>query len=217
VRITLDAFSLFTHKKIRGTNGYDRILSNILTCLEYKRQFNSDIDIGISYVVYENNIYDLFKMKSFVNDFPVDYIYIKPGVFRNKDWKLLLKQKIALFFVQLIAKNKYELTEVEIAKSKIKNTLSNSSRKYFLRCFMGLIYPTLGADSCLYYCCHHVGNPNFFIGDTLNKNLNEIYTDIDSCYPKDLNSCPINCRGHILNEDIENAILLIENKHTQFL
>lgn len=216
LRISLDAFSSQTHKRVHNVDSFDVILENIKCCLDLKTKLDSQIDIGISYVVYGNNIDDLSDFKSFLNSYPVDYLYFKPGVIIDASDKVKRGQKAGLLKIKEILDNNNSGTQIEVADKKFKNIIHSTEdiEKY---CYIGALFPLISADAKLFYCCHTVNNADFLIGDLKEEALYDINKRFQINRYCNFNACPVNCRGHIINEDVESAICLLTNKHKNFL
>jgi sulfatase maturation enzyme AslB (radical SAM superfamily) len=216
LRISLDAFSPQTHKRVHNVDSFNIILKNIAHCLEIKNELGSQIDIGISYVVYENNIADLTNFKSFLNNYPVDYLYFKPGVIIDASDEAKNNQRAGLLEIRENLKEYNQKTQIEIADKKFENIV-HSADEYKKSCYIGALFPLISADAKLFYCCHTVNNVDFLIGDLKEEALYDISKRFQINRYCNFKSCPVNCRGHIINNDVESAICLLTNRHKNFL
>lgn len=215
LRISLDAFSAQTHKRVHNVDSFDIILKNIKCCLELKAKLDSQIDIGISYVVYENNLDDLSNFNYFLNNYPVDYLYFKPGVIIDASDEVKREQQAGLLKIKESLKNYNSGTQIEIADKKFENIIHSTEIKNY--CYIGALFPLVSADAKLFYCCHTVNNMEFLIGDLKEETLLDINKRFQINRYCNLKTCPVNCRGHIINSDVESAICLLSNRHKNFL
>ena len=74
VRISVDAFTSKVYKKLHNSQGYAKVLQNLKTLLMLKEKSGSSIDIGVSYVIYRENMFDIFRAKQFLEQIYPDYI-----------------------------------------------------------------------------------------------------------------------------------------------
>ena len=216
LRFSLDSFSHKTHKRVHRSNSYNKIIDNLNRCVKLKKQLNSSIDIGASYVVYDNNIKDIFcSANKWLKANTIDYVYFKPGTFKKNSIITKFKQRIAFRYLLTKKKSSKTFANIEIAQIKFNNLLKGHEHKNRKVCYVPMIFPTLTANSSLYYCCHMVYSKEFLIGNL--ANIDNIYSNFIYNEDLDFSKCPINCRGHIINRDIEYAIQMLDNKHIDFL
>lgn len=216
-RISLDSFTEKTHSRVHNTNSFPKVIHNIKESIECKKKNNSQIDIGVSFVVYDNNITDIRLTHKWLEDIHLDYLYFKPGIFRENSVLANLKQAMAFKYIKSASKRYKGNTDVEIAAQKFNNILGKSRNQKRKICYLGTVFPTVSADGIVYYCCHTVNVEKFIVGDTNKNSLKEIINQFQIDNYTDFNTCPINCRGHIINEEVDLALQYAENKHINFL
>lgn len=212
VRISLDAFTAKTYKKIHGSNKYNKIISNIKTLINLKKNFNSNINIGISFVVYKENTFDIILTKKFLNEIKPDYIYFRIGTYNNKNnMYIRLQHKI---LKKINNSNLKNTTQIEYSEVKTKQLLNNKKRSYET-CYTANLFPTISTNGNIYVCCHHIQNPDYIIGNIYRDKVTDIFSKIYKCH--NFSTCPPNCRGDIMNKNIKDYYDLINNPHSDFL
>lgn len=212
VRISVDAFTSKVYKKLHNSQGYAKVLQNLKTLLMLKEKSGSSIDIGVSYVIYRENMFDIFRAKQFLEQIHPDYIYFRPGVYPNtKAGDLRIQKKIVGITRRLCSGVK---AQFEYSTAKTNQLLCPRPREY-TRCFAGNLFPTISSNGGIYVCCHHIQNPNYEIGNLYRQSIEDIFTRPH--VTSDIQACPVNCRGDILNQDVDHFMRLLENTHTDFL
>lgn len=217
IRFSLDSFTPATHKKVHKTDCFDKIVENLELTLELKKKTDSPIDVGVSYVIYPNNISDLKYTEQWLENHHPTYLYFKPGELRAPTALLTTKQKLAFYYVRQIIKRYRGSTDVEIASTKFSNLLNNVQKESRTTCYIGALFPTISANGVIYYCCHTVNKTQFIVGDTNKNSFEEIMQNFKYTNYKDFAHCPRNCRGHIINHDVDEAMDFLNNKHINFL
>ena len=217
IRISLDAFSPETHEKIHNTRSFEQILHNIEKCVHRKKLTGSKIVIGISYLLYDNNIDDIVHYEKFYQTHNIDYIYFKPGIIKNITPIQKVKCDEAVHILCEILGDDVKRDYIEIADEEIWSAVNGKNEKPLKKCYMGSIFPLLAADGKLYYCCHSLNKPGFCLGDLTHERFQDIYSRLVLNDYNDFQKCPIICRGYLINQDVDNMLALLSNEHCNFL
>jgi radical SAM protein with 4Fe4S-binding SPASM domain len=168
IRISLDAYDEKSYKKIKGKNCFNQVVSNIISLAE-----KEITDVGISYVVCDENIFGIEIVRNIFKDTKgIDYIQFKPVWIDGK-----------------IPRNIRKNLNILEDKALITERYSNSDS---LSCIIAGLIGVIGANGKVYYCCQHRGEEKFFLGDLKINSFYEIWKN-----RKDLvvntTKCPI-CR-----------------------
>ncbi|MDR2572293.1 MAG: radical SAM protein [Oscillospiraceae bacterium] len=217
IRFSLDAFLPETHEAVHNTRSFNQILENIKKCINMKYITGSNVDIGVSYVIYDNNASDIVHYREFLQTYNVDYLYFKPGVINNITPEQKERQNFALSMLCDVLKEDFIDVRIEIAEDKIRDILNGKNSKMVEKCYMGFLSPVLAADGKLYFCCHSLNKTSFLLGDIVHESLQDIYSRLMLNKFNDFRKCPIDCKGNLINQDIDNLLHLLSNKHLNFL
>ena len=101
VSISLDSWDKKYNDKFRKypkENGFEKVVSGILSLINEKNQRNSKIKIGVYTVLTSENLFDLEKTFQFVSDMGADYFIFQPIFLTPKHElynKLVLKKEHA--------------------------------------------------------------------------------------------------------------------------
>jgi len=85
VRFSIDAGKAETYSKIRQVplNTFDRVFKNIKKLVQEKKQNKSDVTIGVSFIVTDENYSEIYESAKKVSKLGVDYFRI--GYYRTDD------------------------------------------------------------------------------------------------------------------------------------
>lgn len=162
IRVSLNAATRETYRKIMNTSFFDNILNNIRNIVDggYK-------NIGIGMVVTEENKHEVEEFKKLGKDLGVAYVQVKPSITEGDCEKATegIKEN-GIFLTERYKVDKKDLTACKLAG------------------LVGIIC----ADQKMYYCCIHRGNPSFKIGDVGKESMKDIIERRRSFKP-DISQC----------------------------
>ncbi|MBI4302313.1 MAG: radical SAM protein [Chloroflexi bacterium] len=143
-RISLDAATIETHRRLHGSKGdFERILDNVRALRETKLA-----ELGISYLVVDENVDEITHLAEL--NLPVSYIHFKPiiqGVNRQT-------QKKALKAIKAL--------EQQVSYPLIYGRLvQDHFHRPGLKCRVTALFTRAAADGKEYVCCEHVGEEAF--------------------------------------------------------
>jgi MoaA/NifB/PqqE/SkfB family radical SAM enzyme len=168
IRVSLNAASSQVYKKITGTDFFDLVIENIKTLV--KR--NKCETIGLSFVICEDNEYEIRQMNELGEKLKVSYCQIKP----------MINDKIFDFVYQ----------NPDSCKKIISTERYYLEEDYKLACTIAGLIGVIGADNKAYFCCQHRGKSEFAIGNVQKESLSTIFINRKSFIP-DVSKCS-SCR-----------------------
>ncbi len=197
IRISIDAGLPNTYNDLRKTNqnnDFKTVMKNIKKLIEFKKNFNSKIIIGIGFVVTEENYNEIEIFANLFKDMDVDYCQFKPEIIQierknslgNKEQKIkmqissdfwLNKVVSSLEKAKVILGNKFECNEYKL------EDLIVDSEKYgrnYKECIGSQFQPCIGADGNVYVCTNHRGHKKYSYGSIVEKSFSKIWNDIES-------------------------------------
>jgi len=145
-RISLDAATRETYKKVHGKDDFNKVIDNI------KRLAKTPLpELGISYLVTKDNVDEIPQLADL--NLPVNYVHLKPlieGI--DKRTKI-----ISLGYIGLL-KNKvhYDI--------KYDRILADYYFNKNVKCKITNIIRLIGGDGKEYVCCEHAYEPEFEVG-----------------------------------------------------
>lgn len=197
IRISLDACTPETHKKIHGSDDFDRIIENIKLIVGKKAQ------IGVQFVFCEDNASEAIAMASFVKELGVDYLQYKPVVYYGKKEQLL---KGAGFDYQNIIKQADDNFKVVVKIEEFNEVIKGREYK---NCNAVKLVGSVVENGDISICCHLKHNPDYIVGNINILDFNILWGSIRHQQVIDfidLNKCPPSCGRWGINIFLENAI-----------
>lgn len=207
IRISLDACTPETHKKIHGSDDFDRIIENIKLIVGKKAE------IGVQFVLCKDNADEIFKIAPFVKDLGVNYLQIKPTVFYGREEQEYLDIKTIDIDNILWCRN--DNFNIIVKTDEFKEITEGRNYK---TCNAVKLVGSIVENGDISICCHLKHNPDFIIGNINLLDFNILWGSIahqrviDSI---DLNKCPPSCGRWGINkflEDVINTTMDIKNK-----
>ena len=233
IRISVDASKASTYNQLRVTNNqnnFDVVLENIKELIAFKKKFNSDITIGVGYVVSQDNVDEVIDFANKFKHIDVDYCQYKPEIIQierngEKDNK---KQQIASEFwaykvVNLLQEAKEILgSKFECNNYKVEDLIYDSKNygRGYKDCIGSQFQPCISSDGHLYVCTNHRGHKQYSYGNIKDKTFNEIWSDLKTrkkimnkiCVEEKFSNCTQLCKPHESNKILSNIKNSLNNK-----
>lgn len=213
-RISLDSIDPKVFKEIRRPKKYNlpEIISNIKKMVERKVQTKSSILIGVHIIWYNQTRRDIENTVKFFSNVGIDFLQIRPvDNVPNEPFKpnYSFYQRQRSFLKNL--ERYYSKTTFNVIPSidKFNEYYSNKVCKKYKGCPGGNFTASIGHDFNVYFCCTHIGNKNFLLGDLSKEPLKEILASpfrkeiINNC---NHNECQYQCRNHVINKILDKLI-----------
>lgn len=218
IRFSVDAADKETLKKCHQTReiDFENIINNIKSVCKVKRDNNSKVVIGYSFLVDESNLEDFLPAIELAKSIGVDYIQIKPIVNYYSDNAQFSEKSIIW---NQLEKNfekakEYETKDfkVRILQHKfdnIKKQNENYGRNYG-KCVGCKVLASVGADGSVDLCCAFKGVKKWSIGNINYEKFEDIWNNEKMkqlIKNVDIKSCPPMCKA----DEINRLIYFIEN------
>lgn len=234
IRISIDAGKEKTYDELRVTNSnnnFNTVLNNIKELIRFKKKFNSNIVIGVGYVVTQENFEEIIDFANLFKDIDVDYCQYKPEIIPielngNLDNN---KQQISSDFwaykiidllneANQILGKKFECNTYKIEDLIVDN--KNYGRAY-KECIGSQFQPCIGADGNVYVCTNHRGHKEYSYGNLNEKSFMEIWKDIKKrkevmgkiCHIEKFSKCSQLCKPHESNKMLWNIKKNLKDKN----
>ena len=147
IRVSLDAATDGTYRKIKGVPGFNRVVENIQSLVLRKGRTT----IGIGYVVAEGNEHEISMAQKLMKDLGADYIEIRPDT--------LIRGK------RFLAKGD--------GRSFIMKRYHRSSDR--LPCAIAGLVGIVCANGDVCFCCQGRGRGDFWIGNLRAEQFSDIW------------------------------------------
>lgn len=221
VRISLDAMDPETYKKIRGTDFWETVVSNLHKLLEERKYFHRKPTIGLQIVVNKYNYTKIREICRAMNHkfTDIDYIQVRPIEMKvNEDpYSLDELKEIEPQLKQIKANKKV------IVSDKWDLFFKNHKREFgYGACHCAEFIGVIDAYSNFYLCCHTVKNQDYKYCNIKEVDSSTFFSRRQDHLrklgkTKGFNPlvCPLACRGSNINRVLQG--LVNENEHKNFL
>ena len=197
IRISMDAGLPKTYNDLRKTNknnDFDIVLKNIKKLIEFKKKYNSEIVIGVGFVVTEENYSEIKIFSEMFADMDVDYCQFKPEIIQIERNNTLGKEKQNN---KMLISSDFWLNKVSVSLEEAKKILGSKFEcnaykledlivdvkeygRNYKECIGSQFQPCIGADANVYVCTNHRGHKKYSYGNLNEKSFSEIWNDIES-------------------------------------
>lgn len=212
IRVSLDAYSVETHKKTHGkTANFNRTVKNLKLLSTLKRMYNYDTTIGAGYITnqYPEMDRELYKFIEVCKNAKIDYAQLRPSFGFLYDYKSVNTDELNAIFKK--AKSyKTENFNVIVDEGKYEKILSGrgTCRTYNTCHAQSFKATTITAVGDVYICCSLTGNKEGWIGNIKKESFYEIWNGKkrkETLRNLDVKKCPHLCVGDNLNEFLDNV------------
>jgi len=185
IRVSLDAYSVDTHKKTHGkTANFALTIKNLKLLSSIKRKFNLGVTLGAGYITnqYPDLDRDLYKFVKLVKKCGFDYAQLRPSFGFLYDYKSVNANELERIFKE--AKSyQDENFSVVIDEGKYKKILSGKGtcRSYEKCHAQSFKSTTITATGDVYICCSLTGKKEGWIGNIKFQNFYLKYLHIHFC------------------------------------
>jgi len=206
IRISIDGGDVETYTNIRriSNNYFNLVFDNLKKLTIRKKELNSNITIGSSFLTNKITIPSLLKYAKLCKDVDIDYIQIRPF---HRDYT--------------IPYNIDEVKKLQDDNFKIyysENKYDKTYKKEYNKCIAHNLSGVINVHS-VYLCCHFRGIESKKLGDLRHDNLLKIWTgdrkriienelDVGKCLP--------HCRLDLVNRTL-NDLIYNQPQHKNFI
>jgi len=203
VRISLDAGTDETFKKIHRSNDFNLVIDNIKEIVKTSKEINSKCTIGVGFLTCNDNIHDMITATDLCKSMGVDYIQFR-SFHLNYDYPYPIEE------CRLLQDDNFKVYCLEYKYDKHQKEYE----KCYAQHFSGVI-----SLHKVFICCHFRNIKEYEIGDLRKKSLNDIWNSenrLNLIKRLDLKKCITGCRLDSVNIVLST---LVENKkiHKNFI
>ena len=196
---TPEAFYLTHGMKSRD---FEKVLENIQAAVDYKKKYKLVIDIGVSYLICEQNYKDIEPSIALYRRIGVDFLHFKPMQYWDKKLKRFYHKPLTDLsgLISRIQSRNDEQFKVTISREAYYRETKN--RISYKECHGAHFDVIVGADGKVYTCCHFKYQPKHCYGDLDRENLSNIIENVKSRVTSD---CFPDCKMDSINQLLEMA------------
>ena len=208
VRFSVDAGSDTVYKEMHGNVAdFDETVAAIERAVQCKRENNSDITIGVSYLLTPYNYLDVLPAINTFRKIGVDYIQIKPIVLFPEDrlnLAFIFWDKEIFSLLSNVSAYSTDTFKVYTISYKFAELIKYEKTGIpFKKCYGHALYPTITSEGVVLTCCfklndYNNGSKSGYYGKiTADNRLIDIWnSDYRYKQGEELNTryCPINCK-----------------------
>lgn len=205
IRFSLDGYDEESYAKSHGTS--EKSFNVVLDNIRYASSIKKRCDIGVGFIINEDNYHGIETVVLLAKDMGVDYIQLKPVTYRP--WEKQISRDVVEYFYDKsidMEKHSDHRFNVMVTHYRFQDMMSEKHGRNYKKCMSHHFQGAVGADSKVYICDHHKGEKEYELGDLNVNTLQEIWDSdkrkkvIDFLDSSDLSQCQSCCRGHETNK-----------------
>lgn len=196
IKISLDGHDRKSYKKLKGTDKYEEIISNIKKYSEWKNRNAPNTTIGIQKIVSEES--EILKFYERHKSLDFDYMVFRPiestnGCYYNEKGGIIDR---CLKIIESIDDERV-----------VANYKWGKTKKRFVSCLSNWAQIAVDENGKVIYCCH---KPYEVVGDLHDEDILEK----KKRYKTNMNMCDVPCRLTAPNEAME---IMKNEKNVEFI
>jgi len=206
-RISLDSINADIYNQIRRSNNpIEQVLDNIAYMVAAKHKMHTSILIGAQIVCCTQSLNDIENTIIALKNMDVDFVQIRPmDNIPYRDFSINYQKNINYRNGLINFKSKYSDLDFKVIPNvnKFDEYYNYSVGKNYVGCPGGNFTASIGHDNKVYFCCTHIGNERYLLGDLAYNSLIDILLShsrkdiISNC---DHIGCQYQCRNHNINK-----------------
>jgi len=216
LRIGVDAGNAEDYATIRQikSNEWQIMLDTVQKMVDTKRRLESDITLGVGFVITESTVDQVVGFAETFADFDLDYCQYKTDCVNlqrwedgyTRDFSLYDKFRDGLSEAEKILGSKFHC-KIEGMEDVMKGA---EHLNHYKKCLGSQLQPCLGADGNVYVCPQMRGYKEYSYGSLYEKSFKEVWDDIGirkskmhqieevDCF----SNCTQLCKPHLSNKKI---------------
>lgn len=211
IRVSLDAHCPEIFKKVHGVARFGNVLNGIRLLVETK----GTATIGVGYLTDEDT--DLYDAAVFCKRLGVDYIQFRP--LQEHAWGTFgYRQAGVAEQIPRCLDLSTEKYKVLYSKHKYDCMDDKDYGRHYGKCYGQQFATVIGADGCMYLCCHFRGYDRYCFGNLKTHSFRYIWNSErrkEVINNIDFKDCVPLCRCNTFNQTLWNSKQPIE--HVNFL
>lgn len=178
VNVSLDAASSETYAALKfrghraGSVKFERAVANLRALANRRRQDKTDLEIGVSFILYPENYHEVYDVAMLARDAGADRLRLKRDISGDK----LLSARQASHAGNLIARIRDEIVDDTFALVEI-HKLDHESQlgRQFSTCSITDMFAAVGSDGHLYPCNYHPRPGGASYGSAIETSFTDVW------------------------------------------
>ncbi|GAI42186.1 unnamed protein product, partial [marine sediment metagenome] len=174
LNLSLDAGSEETFTKLKGSNGFSRIIKSLDKLVEKREKNDSDLNIVVSYVIGRKNYNEVVNATKIIRDIGADEIIFRVDFTDPKG----IREISDIIINNLNEAKEYSNNgfKVNCAYSENEITKDDSAfHSYGRKCFTHYFWACIGPDCELYACGHRTHGEVKSYGSLLDNSFRKLW------------------------------------------
>lgn len=216
VRVSLDSGNAESYKRIKDSNKFDTVISNIRKIASEKKKKRLDVVLGSSFIVTEDNIDSIENYAAICKNRRIDYIQFKPEIFNNT-FKYVPGAEVLLKKI----KEKYEDDLFAVFLSRF-NGEACLNKKDYNYCYAHRFIGAITANGKVQLCCNlkHENGDDYSFGSIYDKGFKNIWESLereDLLFKVERDQMFIKKCGQCRMDQINRYLNFIKTKNNNYL
>ena len=218
IKVSFNAGDRETYSKIHRTQpkDFDRVVENLRAAVQWKKQHNSDLALGIQSLLLPENVHTMEDLVVLAKDIGLDYVVIKPysqHKFSNTEIYKDIDYKPYLDLGDKLSIHNTNDFNVVFRINTINNWLSQQDQRYCKCLATPSMWGYIMADGSVYSCSAYLLDDRFKLGNIGEESFSDIWTSDRKMQNAnfvanelDIAECRVNCRMDQVNRYLDNVV-----------
>jgi MoaA/NifB/PqqE/SkfB family radical SAM enzyme len=212
IRISMDAGTPETYKKIRHIDSFELVKENIIKLVDAKNRFGYGPIIGIGFVVNPDNWQEVQKAIYLAAELGADNIRISAAFFKDSAEEHMIYMSKAN---ALIEETNVPIKVFNLFGSRIEDLIQKGPA--YKKCMYARLVPLIGADQNVYTCCCLAYNSAGLIGSISDCSFVDFWATTAKRFftmhtTKNCNICMFNNKNAFISYMID-----YDSEHVEFI
>jgi radical SAM protein with 4Fe4S-binding SPASM domain len=225
VRFSVDAASAEMHKKVHGSDDFQKVTANIAELCKLRNSSGRDkpLTVGFSFLAHPENYREIYDAAKLARELGADYFQIKPVVMHRKAQIDMSYFDACLHYIHTAKDLEIDGFRVLTLEYKFKDMMSKGFNRAYSFCWGHPFMTTVSADGYVNFCCHTRGLKEYTFGNVNRDRFKNIWEGeerkeaIERMRHDGLTDCPPNCKYHMINQTLEEVLSSQVGTHRNFL
>lgn len=218
-RISLDSSNAYLYQKIRGVEGFERVIFNIQQLVKCKKKLQVSTTIGVQSVVNQYNWDDIFNEIKLASQLGVDYVQIRPVETMPGEEVIYSIAQYDQIMQQIEAGRQFERDDFKVIRSNKWDIITPyfaTREQGFSFCHAYMMIAAIDVRGDMYVCCHQIENRNQSLcyGNIFHEPIEQIMARRKTVIKNlDLRHCYLECRASNINRRLESLLKAVPHKN----
>ena len=205
IRFSIDAASPKSFQLTHGMTekDYNQVIENLHKAVTYKRKNSLEIDIGVSFLICEQNYLEVKSAIQMYETIGVDFLHFKPMQYWDRQNKRYYYKAIPGIEKIFSTIGGYRSRDFKVSYSRENYYKAFRPDITYAVCHGAFFDVIIGADGKAYTCCHFKYNPKYCYGNLNKDNMIDIICHVRADVTRE---CFPNCKMDALNQFVEYAV-----------